>query len=83
MNIKATQYSKFTDILANDVLYKLKGQHKNFERFESHDKPSRYIFIGTLGDVIAEDKIVATTSKSTVKNNSLSIKFLLEDIKDK
>lgn len=82
MDIKATQYSKFADILANDVLNKLKGKHENFERFESFDKPSKSIFIGTLGDVIDEDKIASTT-KSTAINNSLSLKFLLEDIKDK
>jgi hypothetical protein len=82
MDIKATQYSKFTNILANDVLEKLKGHHINFDRFESYDKPSRSIFIGTLGDVMEEDKIIATTNKSIEKNNSLSIKFLLKNIKD-
>ena len=52
MDIKATQYSNFADILANDVLEKLNGQHENFERFESHDKPSKTIILGTLADKI-------------------------------
>lgn len=81
MEIKTTQYTKFANILANDVLNKLKGQHDNFSRFESFDKPSKSIFIGTLGDVIEENKLTST-SKSDVKNNSLSLKFLSRDIKD-
>jgi uncharacterized protein YbaR (Trm112 family) len=81
LEIKATQYSNFANILANDVLDKLKGQHKKFERFESFDKPSKSIFIGTLGDVV-EDKQITSNNKSDVKNNSLSLKFLLKDIQD-
>lgn len=83
MEIKANKYSKFANLLTKDVLDKLKGQHKKFERFESFDKPSKSIFIGTLGDVIEEEKIASITSKPNVKNNSLSLKFLLKDIKDK
>ncbi|HHY00178.1 MAG TPA: hypothetical protein GX531_02210, partial [Methanothermobacter sp.] len=81
MEIKATQSSKFANILANDVLDKLKGQNEKFNRFESFDKPSKSIFIGTLGDVV-EDKQITSNNKSDVKNNSLSLKYLLKDIKD-
>lgn len=81
MEIRTSQYSKFTNILANEVLTKLKGQNKKFERFESFDKPSKSIFIGTLGDIV-EDKQITSNNKSDLKNNSLSLKFLLKDIQD-
>ena len=81
MEIKAKDYSNFANILAEEILNKLKGQHERFERFESFDKPSKSIFIGTLGDVV-EDKQITSNSKSDLKNNGLSLKFLLQDIQD-
>lgn len=79
-------YDKFGDILVYDVISKLNGTHDDFQRFQSPDKPSRNIILGTLsdrtrldfsedsGDVIEEKRSI-----SSVKNNSLSVKFLVKD----
>ncbi|QUH22370.1 hypothetical protein HYG87_00610 [Methanobacterium alkalithermotolerans] len=82
MDIKANQYTKFTDILAYDVLEKLKGKHDKFDRFESFDKPSKTFILGTLADKSKDDEITLKRKKTSVKNSSLSVKFLLEQFKD-
>lgn len=79
-------YNKFGDILANDVISKLNGTHESFQRFESPDNPSRNIILGTLSDRtrldFSENSREVTEEKqsiSRVKNNSLSVKFLVKD----
>ena len=80
------KYDRFGDILVSDVISKLSGTHDDFKRFKSPDKPSRNIILGTLsdrtrldfsedsGDIIEEKQNI-----SSVKNNSLSVKFLIKD----
>lgn len=68
------EYNKFANILANDVLSKLEGSHDDFYRFLSLNKPSRSLILGSLSDT----NINYNKSKSSLKNNSLSIKFLLD-----
>lgn len=69
--------------MTTEILYKLNGSHNNFLRFESRDKPSRSIILGTLGDkskdYSSEDPLGNRRTASSVKNNSLSIKFLLNE----
>ncbi len=80
-----TSYEKFTNTLANDVLCKLDGSHDKFKRFETPHKPSKVIILGSLGDResnFSGGKIVETKRTLTsVKNNSLSVKFLVKDLK--
>lgn len=79
-------YDKFGDILVNNVISKLNGTHDNLKRFQSPDKPSRNIILGTLSDKtrldFSEDSgdiVEEKRSVSSVKNNSLSVKFLIKD----
>ena len=72
------EYKRFADIMSNDVLAKLEGSHSDFLRFRSMNKPSRSIIIGSLSDA----DIKSNRSKTTVKNNNLSIKFLLDKFND-
>lgn len=75
--------NEFTNLMTTEILYKLNGSHSNFLRFESRDKPSRSIILGTLGDkskdYSSEDPLGNRRTASSVKNNSLSIKFLLNE----
>lgn len=75
-------YYRFVSIMALEVLKKLSGEHEDFSRFELPEKPSRIIILGTLGD---NSKSYSSTGDSertltTVKNNSLSIRFLVRSI---
>lgn len=76
-------YNKFTDLMTTNILNKLNGSHNSFLRFESRDKPSRSIILGNLGDkskdYSSEDPLGNRRTASSVKNNSLSIKFLLNE----
>lgn len=71
-------YKNFADILASDVLSKLEGSHEDFFRFRSVNKPSRSIVIGSLADADVKNN----RSKTSVKNNNMSIKFLLKEMVD-
>ena len=73
-------YKNFVDILSKEILSKLNGTHPNFKRVEFPDSPSKIIILGTLGDkskdyssCISSD---TTRTLTSVKNNSMSIKFL-------
>lgn len=69
--------------MVNEILDKLKGKNKQFERFESQSKPSRNIILGSLADSNKDESTDDQSIKPPIKNNSLSVKFLLKDIKDK
>lgn len=69
-------YKRFADVLAGDVLSKLEGSHYDFSRFKSINKPSRSIILGSLSDA----SIKRNRSKTSVKNNSLAVKFLLNEL---
>lgn len=71
MPIKYKQYEKFGNILVEDILDKLTGEHPSFERIQQHTPPSNRILIGTLGGVDSESEEDFL--------NSFSIKFLLEE----
>jgi len=73
-------YKNFVDILSKEILSKLNGTHPNFKRVEFPDSPSKIIILGTLGDkskdyssCISSD---TTRTLTSVKNNSMSVKFL-------
>lgn len=70
--------NSFTELLSNDILLKLNGTHPKFDRIETPDKPSKIIVIGTLGDKSTDYSINEDEKRtsSSVKNNSISIKFL-------
>lgn len=78
MMITNKKYEKYGNILANDILKKLVGSHDDFNRMEWFDQPSKNILIGVLNGVkgisdnVMEDKRLV---------NSLSVKFLLKNIK--
>lgn len=60
-------------------MLKLIGKHDNFKRFKETHTPSRTIFVGNLQEA---SNIDINDSKSGV-SNSLSVRFLLEDLNDK
>ncbi len=74
---------RFTNLMTKNILNKLNGSHNSLSRFESRDKPSRTIIIGNLGDkskdYSSEDPVGNRRTASSVKNNSLSIKFLVSE----
>lgn len=77
-------YNKFANVLTNDVLSKLDGSHDGFKRFETAHKPSKVIILGSLGDRdsnFSAGKVIETKRTLTsIKNNSLSVKFLVKDL---
>lgn len=71
-------YNIFTKELLNDVLTKLNGTHSDFQRVLCPDKPSKMIVLGTLGDKSKDYSEVSgekTRTMTSVKNNSMTIKF--------
>ena len=72
------EYNDFADLLVEDVLSKLEGSNEYFDRFQSVNKPSREIILGSLSD----EDVTNTRSKSSIRNNSMSVKFLLDEFKD-
>jgi len=75
------ELSKFVDIMVDDVLGKLEGSHPLFERIEVPDKPSKIIVLGTLGDKSTDYSTQSLNQErtlSSVKNNSLAVKFLTD-----
>lgn len=69
--------NRFIEIMAEEVINKLDGTHSDFLRIENPDKPSKIIILGTLGDISKDYSIgVGTERTSSVKNNSMSVKFL-------
>lgn len=75
------ELSRFVDIMVDDILGKLEGSHPLFKRFVSPDKPSKTIVLGTLGDKSTDYSKQGLNQERTitsVKNNSLSVKFLTE-----
>lgn len=81
MNTPQSPYNKFVEIMANETLSKLNGTHPNFKRIKLPDKPSKIIIVGTLGDKSKDYSLGISNEARTltsVKNNSLSIKFLVD-----
>jgi hypothetical protein len=77
-------YRTFIKGAANEILSKLNGTHPNFKRFEFPDSPSKIIILGTLGDKSSENSSRigdATRTLTSVKNNSMSVKFLTKESK--
>jgi len=73
------ELSKFVDIMVDDILGRLEGSHPLFKRIEVSDKPSKIIVLGTLGDKSTDystQRLNQERSLSSVKNNSLTVKFL-------
>lgn len=70
-------YKRFADVLAGDILSKLEGSHEDFSRIMSINKPSRSIILGSLSDVDLKNR-----SKSSVRNNGLAVKFLINNLSD-
>lgn len=76
-----TVHSKFLEIMVDDILGKLEGSHQLFERLEIPDKPSKIIVLGTLGDISTDYSPQIQDHErtlSSVKNNSLAVKFLTD-----
>jgi len=74
-------FNKFTGIMTGDILAKLEGSHDSLKRFEFPDKPSKLIVLGTLGDRTTDnstDILDQERTLSSVKNNSLAIRFLTD-----
>jgi hypothetical protein len=78
ISVKYTDYQRFANILADDIILKLIGKHDNFKRFKDTYTPSRMIFVGNLK---GSNEIDLNNSKSGA-SNSLSLKFLLNDLID-
>ena len=81
--VKSSSYNKFLNIMQNDILGKLDGTHSEFIRLEMPDKPSKVIVLGTLGDKskdYSNNPDDSTRTLTTVKNNSLSVKFLVKEV---
>ena len=79
-----SSYNNFINIMANEILSKLNGTHPNFKRFEFPDSPSKIIILGTLGDKSKDYSSCVgdmTRTLTSVKNNSMSVKFLTKDNK--
>mgnify|MGYP000070602420 CR=1 FL=1 len=73
-----TPSNNFIEIMAENVLSKLDGSHPDFSRLEVPDKPSKGIILGTLGDSSKDYSVGIGTERTltSVKNNSMSVKFL-------
>jgi len=78
-------HNNFASVLTNDVLNKIDGSHYGFKRFETSHKPSKVIILGSLWDRdsnFSAGKIIETKRTLTsIKNNSLSVKFLVKELK--
>ena len=73
---------KFGDLLSEDVLSKLTGQHVDFKRKIFNKLPSRDIPIGVLFGIEpnqSEEDNTKTVFETFYKSNSISVKFLLRD----
>lgn len=72
---------KFVEIMKTEILDKLNATHKDFNRFELSDKPSKIFIIGTLGDRSKDFSPTGDTAHTltAVKNNSMSVRFLTRD----
>jgi len=66
--------------MINEIISKLNGTDDSFRKFSFPDKPSKIIVIGTLADKSKDfsSKGDDTRTLTTVRNNSLSIKFLVK-----
>lgn len=80
MEIKSAEFEKFADIMANDVVSKLTGEHENFKRFYAN-RPSDDIFIGNIAESFDIDNN-EDNEKLKYLTNSESVKFLVEKITD-
>lgn len=79
-----SSYNNFINTMANEIFSKLNGTHPNFKRFEFPDSPSKIIILGTLGDKSKDySSCISDTTRTltSVKNNSMSVKFLTKDNK--
>jgi hypothetical protein len=77
-------YSSFIKSMENEILSKLNGTHPNFKRFDLPDSPSKIIILGTLGDKSKDySSCISDTTRTltSVKNNSMSVKFLTKENK--
>ena len=78
MSFSYDSYNKFSSLMIDYNIEKLEGSHDDFKIFQNQTKPSNIMLIGNLTSKFREDQI----SKSTVQNNSISVKFLLKDFHD-
>ncbi|HID20490.1 MAG TPA: hypothetical protein EYP28_06110, partial [Methanophagales archaeon] len=79
---RETSYTSFVKNMANEILGKLNGTQPSFKRFEFPDSPSKIIILGTLGDKSKDySSCVSDTTRTltSVKNNSMSVKFLIKE----
>jgi hypothetical protein len=74
-------HNKFVNLMKTEILSKLNATHEDFRRFELSDEPSKIFIIGTLGDRSKDFSPTGDTARTltTVKNNSMSIRFLTGD----
>lgn len=78
ISVEYREYQRFANILADDIILKLIGKHEQFERFRENYTPSRTVFVGNLK---ASNDVKLNDSKSGA-SNSLSLKFLLNEISE-
>jgi len=73
------KYEMFVKAMLEKILSKLNGSDESFERFIFPDKPSKIIVIGSLADSSKDfsQKGDNTRTLTTVRNNSLTVKFLI------
>ena len=71
-------YFNFGNLLVQDVLNKLTGSHKDYERVYWNRQPHFSLLVGNLAG-INEEKIQFDDSKPL---NTISVKFLLENFED-
>ncbi len=78
MTIIYKDYEKFANMLVKDVLEKLTGSHKDFERRFMSRQPHYDILIGNLSGIDME----SDSGDDSKTLNTISVKFLIEDFKD-
>ena len=79
MSIAYKKFEDFGNILADDILDKLVGNHDDFKRQIWNDHPSKNILLGVLHGFTESDE---TKMEDKRLVNSLSVKFLLDEFKD-
>lgn len=75
-----SDFENFADIMSNDVLCKLVGDHDNFNRFFAN-LPSDDIFVGNIAEKLNPEHDDYEFKKRYL-TNSESVKFLLKELKD-
>lgn len=76
--ISEVKFKKFGDLLINNIINNVIGEDKSFKRHFFNSLPSRDILVGNLNGIPK----VHNSEEYFKSLNSLSIKFLLEDLVD-